>query len=90
MRYKQVLLGMQAVLWTCVATTSFTGCGDDDSSFSPVAKSHSSDYTYTSAEDLSKTPCNEMRKGRGTQFDPQILDVFLDLAGKLRLLTGQE
>ena len=27
MRYKQVLLGMQAVLWTCVATTSFTGCG---------------------------------------------------------------
>ena len=31
-----------------------------------------------------------MKGGRGTQFDPQILDVFLDLAGKLRLLTGQE
>ena len=68
MRYKQVLLGMQAVLWTCVATTSFTGCGDDDSSFSPVAKSHSSDYTYTSAEDLSKTPCNDNRDGRRAEI----------------------
>jgi hypothetical protein len=63
MGYKRVLLGMQAILWICVATTSLTGCGADDS-FSPEEKSHSSDYTYASAEDLSKTPCNESRDGR--------------------------
>ena len=40
-----------------------TACGDDDS-FSPVAKNRGYDYAYTSAKDLSKTPCNEMREGR--------------------------
>ncbi|WP_173384119.1 FISUMP domain-containing protein [Fibrobacter succinogenes] len=39
------------------------GCGDDES-FSPVSKGRDYDYVYTSAKDLSKTPCNEMRKNR--------------------------
>ena len=41
----------------------FTACGDDDS-FSPIAKDRGYDYAYTSAKDLSKTPCDSMRKGR--------------------------
>ena len=41
----------------------FVACGDDDS-FSPVSKNRGYDYAYTSAEGLSKTPCNEMREGR--------------------------
>ena len=31
-----------------------------------------------------------MQNGRGTQFDPVILDVFLDLTKQLQLLTGQD
>ena len=30
-----------------------------------------------------------LQDGRGTQFDPQILDVFMDLLPQLRLLTGE-
>ena len=43
--------------------TLLAGCGDDDS-FSPVSKNRGYDYAYTSAKDLSKTPCDEMREGR--------------------------
>ena len=45
------------------ATAFFTACSDDDS-FSPVSKNRGYDYAYTSAKDLSKTPCNEIREGR--------------------------
>ena len=31
-----------------------------------------------------------MEEGRGTQFDPKILDVFIDIKPKLQLLTGEE
>ncbi|MBR5969652.1 MAG: response regulator [Lachnospiraceae bacterium] len=31
-----------------------------------------------------------MRKGQGTQFDPKVLEVFLDLTRDLQLLTGQD
>lgn len=89
MRYKQVLLGMQAVLWTCVATTSFTGCGDDDSSFSPVTKSHSYDYTYTSAEDLSKTPCNENRDGRRAEVDKDLYECIFDTQDSVYIWVGE-
>ena len=91
MRYKQVLLGMQAVLWTCVATTSFTGCGDDDSSFSPVTKSHSYDYTYTSAEDLSKTPCNDNRDGRRAEIgsEKDIYECVFDSQDSVYLWVGE-
>ena len=41
----------------------FNACGDDDS-FSPVARDRGYEYAYTSAKDLSKTPCNDMRKER--------------------------
>ena len=52
----------------CLAALAFaasflTGCGDDDS-FSPVSKNRGYDYAYTSAKNLSETPCNEMREGR--------------------------
>ena len=46
-----------------LGTLFLAGCGDDDS-FSPVSKDRGYDYAYTSAKDLSKTPCNEMREGR--------------------------
>ena len=46
-----------------LGTAFLAGCGDDDS-FSPVSKNRGYDYAYTSAKDLSKTPCNEMREGR--------------------------
>ena len=48
---------------TALAFALLVACGDDDS-FSPVAKDRGYDYAYTSAKDLSKTPCNEMREGR--------------------------
>ena len=41
----------------------FNACGDDDS-FSPVARDRGYEYAYTSAKDLSKTPCNDMRNER--------------------------
>ena len=50
----------------CVLATTtifFTACSDDDD-FSPVSKNRGYDYAYTSAKDLSETPCNEMREGR--------------------------
>lgn len=51
-------------LCALTATTAFfTACSDDDS-FSPVSKNRGYDYAYTSAKDLSKTPCNEIREGR--------------------------
>ena len=46
-----------------LGTLFLAGCGDDDS-FAPVSKDRGYDYAYTSAKDLSKTPCNEMREGR--------------------------
>ena len=46
-----------------LGATIFTACGDDDS-FSPIAKDRGYDYAYTTAKDLSKTPCNDMREGR--------------------------
>lgn len=46
-----------------LGATVFTACGDDDS-FSPVSKNRGYDYAYTTAKDLSKTPCNDMREGR--------------------------
>ena len=46
-----------------VGLASLVACGDDDS-FSPVSKNRGYDYAYTSAKDLSKTPCDEMREGR--------------------------
>ena len=48
---------------TALAFAILAACGDDDS-FSPMAKDRGYDYAYTSAKDLSKTPCNEMRDGR--------------------------
>ena len=52
MGYKRILLGMQAILWTCVATTSFIGCGADES-LSSVEKNSDNDNAFTSAKDLS-------------------------------------
>ena len=46
-----------------VVVLLLTACGDDDS-FSPVARDRGYDYAYTSAKDLSKTPCDSMRNGR--------------------------
>ena len=46
-----------------VAAVLLVACGDDDS-FSPVSRDRGYDYAYTSASDLSKTPCNEVREGR--------------------------
>ena len=48
---------------TALAFAILAACGDDDS-FSPMAKDRGYDYAYTTAKDLSKTPCNEMRDGR--------------------------
>ena len=55
--------GHLPVFTLTMAAILFTACGDDDS-FSPMAKDRGYDYAYTTAKDLSKTPCNEMRDGR--------------------------
>ena len=90
MGYKRVLLGMQAILWICVATTSLTGCGADDS-FSPEEKSHSSDYTYASAEDLSKTPCNESRDGRKAEVgsEKDLYECVFDSQDSVYIWVGE-
>ena len=59
---RRVLFGLQVIFFACLAVV-LTSCGDDES-FSPVSKNRGYDYAYTSAKDLSKTPCDEMREGR--------------------------
>ena len=61
---RQVFSSRQILVSVCVASTFFiAACGDDDS-FSPISRNRGYDYAYTSAKDLSKTPCDSMRNGR--------------------------
>ena len=60
---KRTVLKKKSIAALLLGTAFLAGCGDDDS-FSPVSKNRGYDYAYTSAKDLSKTPCNEMREGR--------------------------
>lgn len=64
MKKERVILGVygHVLAWMACAFL-FWGCGDDDS-FSPVARDRGYDYAYTTADGLSKTPCNDMREGR--------------------------
>ena len=64
MKKERVIPGIYIFGMVFVASVLLlAGCGDDES-FSPVAKNRGYDYAYTTAKDLSKTPCNEMREGR--------------------------
>lgn len=64
MKERQVFSSRQILVSVCVASTFFiAACGDDDS-FSPISRNRGYDYAYTSAKDLSKTPCDSMRNGR--------------------------
>ena len=56
--------GMLAILWTCVATISLTGCGDDES-VSTAENGQGDDYTLEKTSDFSKYPCDETRESRG-------------------------
>ena len=56
--------GMLAILWTCVATISLTGCGDDES-VSTAENGQGDDYTLEKTSDFSKHPCDESRESRG-------------------------
>ncbi|MBO7412049.1 MAG: hypothetical protein J6U20_00050 [Fibrobacter sp.] len=55
---------MQAILWTCVATISLTGCGDDES-VSTAVNGQGDDYTLEKISEFSKYPCDETRESRG-------------------------
>ena len=64
MKKERVIPGIYLFGMVFVASVLLlAGCGDDES-FSPVAKNRGYDYAYTTAKDLSKTPCNEMRENR--------------------------
>ena len=67
----------------------FVACGDDDS-FSPVAKDRGYEYAYTSAKDLSKTPCDSMRKGREAAIgrDKDIYECIFDEQDSIYLWAG--
>ena len=67
----------------------FVACGDDDS-FSPVARDRGYEYAYTSAKDLSKTPCDSMRKGREAAIgrDKDIYECIFDEQDSVYLWAG--
>ena len=64
MSYRRFFGGMLAILWTCVATISLTGCGDDES-VSTAENDQGDDYTLEKTSDFSKHPCDESRESRG-------------------------
>ena len=63
MSYRLFFGGMQAILWTCVAAISLTGCGDDES-VSSAENGQGDDYTLEKTSDFSKYPCNEERESK--------------------------
>ena len=63
MSYRHFFGGMQAILWTCVATISLTGCGDDES-VSTAVNGQGDDYTLEKTSDFSKYPCDETRESK--------------------------
>ena len=67
------------------------GCGDDDS-FSPVSRDRGYEYAYTSAKDLSKTPCDSMRKGREAAIgrDKDIYECIFDEQDSVYLWAGED
>ena len=69
--------------------TILAACGDDDS-FSPVARDRGYEYAYTSAKDLSKTPCDSMRKGRDAAIgrDKDIYECIFDEQDSIYLWAG--
>lgn len=87
---RRVLLGARTILWAGVAIVALTSCGDDDS-FSPVAKDRGYEYAYASANDLSKTPCNEMRKGRNAVIgrDKDLYTCIFDRVDSVYLWAGE-
>ena len=64
MSYRRFFGSIQAILWTCVATISLTGCGDDES-VSTAENGQGDDYTLEKTSDFSKHPCDESRESRG-------------------------
>ena len=64
------------------------GCGDDES-FSPVSKGRDYDYVYTSAKDLSKTPCNENRDGRRAEVDKDLYECIFDTQDSVYIWVGE-
>lgn len=64
MCYRRFFGSIQAILWTCVATISLAGCGDDES-VSTAENGQGDDYTLEKTSDFSKHPCDESRESRG-------------------------
>jgi uncharacterized protein (TIGR02145 family) len=73
-----------------LGTLLFTACGDDDS-FSPVSKDRGYEYAYTSAKDLSKTPCDSMRMGREAVIgrDKDLYECIFDEQDSVYLWAGE-
>lgn len=63
MSYRRFLGSIQAILWTCVATISLAGCGDDES-VSTAENGQGDDYTLEKTSDFSKFPCDETRESK--------------------------
>ena len=63
MSYRRFFGSIQAILWTCVATISLAGCGDDES-VSTAENGQGDDYTLEKTSDFSKYPCDETRESK--------------------------
>ena len=85
---RAVLIG-KFVATMLLGTLFLAACGDDDS-FSPVARDRGYEYAYTSAKDLSKTPCDSMRKGRDAAIgrDKDIYECIFDEQDSIYLWAG--
>ena len=85
---RAVLIG-KFVATMLLGTLFLAACGDDDS-FSPISKNRGYDYAYTSAKDLSKTPCDSMRKGRDAAIgrDKDIYECIFDEQDSIYLWAG--
>ena len=86
---KSVVFGKQFIAALLLGTLFLAACSDDDS-FSPVARDRGYEYAYTSAKDLSKTPCDSMRKGREAAIgrDKDIYECIFDEQDSIYLWAG--